>query len=59
MCWMVFVAELSVGEVFCVAGRIWWPACGSRLGITFQVTHIAVGNFIEMKSNLLEMLIRV
>ena len=27
------MGELSVREVFCVAGRIWLPACGNRLGV--------------------------
>ena len=31
--WVVLVGELSVREVFCVLGRIWRPACGSRLGV--------------------------
>ena len=31
--WVVLVGELSVREVFCVLGRIWGPACGSRLGV--------------------------
>ena len=30
---MVFVGELSVGEVICVLVVIWRTACGSRLGV--------------------------
>ena len=29
VCWVVFVGELSVREVFYVAGKIWQLACGS------------------------------
>ena len=30
---VVAVGELSALKVFCVAGRIWRPACSSRLGV--------------------------
>ena len=30
---VVFMRELNVQEVFFSAGRMWQPACGSRLGV--------------------------
>ena len=35
----VWGGELSVGQVFGVAGRIWWPACCCRLGILYYTAR--------------------
>ena len=48
--WVVFMGEFRVPNVFCFSGRIWGPACGSKI-VLKQTWHPTCCHRLAIKSH--------